>query len=258
VELAARAGDQALLGRRGIEPGSTVSYSTKSSATDPVTEFDRNAERILVEGLRAARPGDGIVGEEGAARPGSSGLVWHVDPIDGTANFVYDLPAWTTSVAVVDADGPVAGAVYAPVLGEMFSAARGAGATLNDHALAVTSTSDLRLAMVATVFGYDAAVRRSQAEVLTTLIDQVRDVRRFGSAALDLCFVAAGRVDAYYEAHLNSWDRLAGELIATEAGALSSGLGGHPTGPHMVVASTPAIHADLVTALERAISRTAH
>ena len=129
--LAVRAGDGALAGRRRLGVGQPVVHDTKSSPTDPVTEYDRSAERLIVEGIRRSRPDDAIVGEEGAAHPGTSGLHWLVDPIDGTANFVYDLPHWCTSIAVVDDDGPLAGAVYAPVLGELFSAARGDGATLN-------------------------------------------------------------------------------------------------------------------------------
>jgi myo-inositol-1(or 4)-monophosphatase len=239
--LAVAAGDAALAGRRGavLEPG------TKSTATDLVTLFDKAAEATIVEGLAAARPADGIVGEEGTRRPGSSGVEWYVDPIDGTTNFVYDLPLWSTSVAAADAAGMLVGAVYAPALGELFTATRGGGAALNGQPIAASDRADLALALVATGFAYAAERRRAQARVLAHLIGDVRDIRRLGSAALDLCYVAAGRFDAYYETGLNPWDSAAGELIAVEAGCLAGDHRGGPPKPGELLVATPAIFAAL-------------
>ncbi len=251
--LAHAAGSQALAGRRSIGLGRHVEHSTKSTTTDPVTEFDRAAEALIVDELRRGRPDDAIVGEEGADSPGTSGIEWHLDPIDGTVNFVYDLSTWCTSVAAVDAHGSLAGAVYAPVTDELFSAARGAGATLNGHRIAASTAAALPLALVGTGFSYLPERRRAQSARLAMLIPDVRDVRRFGSAAFDLCLVACGRLDAYYEQHLNTWDMAAGVLIATEAGATASDFGGGPPTVDEVVVAAPDIHADLL----RLIARTA-
>ncbi len=251
VELARGAGDLALGGRRRTRDRGPAEHTTKSSATDPVTEHDLAAERLLVEQLQRRRPDDAIVGEEGAARAGTSGIEWQLDPIDGTANFVYDLPAWSTSVAAVDIDGGLGAAVYAPVFGELWSAARGAGALLDGRPIRVSGADDLRLALVATGFNYLPDRRRRQAERLTALVPEVRDVRRFGSAALDLCMVACGRLDAYFEEHLNSWDLAAGSLIAAEAGAVVTGFDGGPPGPAGIVAAAPGIHAALLDLIAR-------
>jgi myo-inositol-1(or 4)-monophosphatase len=251
IEVATAAGTLALAGRRSLGVGQPVAHDTKSTPTDPVTPFDRAAEASIVETVRSCRPDDSIVGEEGADHAGSSGLVWHIDPIDGTANFVYDLPAWCTSVAVVDHEGPVAGAVFAPVTNELFSAARGAGATLNGVPIRCSGASELSLALIATGFNYSPTTRERQAERLALLLPQVRDVRRFGSAALDLCFVAAGRFDAYFEEHLNSWDLAAGVLIASEAGAVTSNLSGGAADTDAVVAAAPDVHQALVDVIAK-------
>jgi myo-inositol-1(or 4)-monophosphatase len=252
LELAARlaraGGGLALEGRR--RAGIGVSWGagdddpawTKSSATDMVTTFDRAAERRIVEILRLERPDDGFVGEEGTAFAGSSGLSWLVDPIDGTTNFVYDLPSWSTSVAVAFGDEMVAGAVYVPVTDELYAASAGGGATLDGRAIGCSSTADVSLALVATGFGYRSEVRSAQARRLAGLIGQVRDVRRLGSAAIDLCHVAAGRVDVYFEEHLNAWDAAAGELIAREAGCVTSDFSGGPARPAELVAAPPQLH----------------
>ena len=252
--LAVEAGTLALHGRAPHGPG-RISHDTKSTATDPVTEFDVAAEQLLVDRLRAERPSDGIVGEEGAGVAGTSGRDWYLDPIDGTANFVYGLPAWCTSVGVVDAEGGLAGAVFAPVSGELFSAARGAGSTLNGVPVSVSRCTQLDQALVATGFAYRPERRRRQAQRLVGMIDQVRDVRRGGSAAIDLCLVACGRVDAYYEEHLNSWDIAAGLLIAQEAGATTSDERGAAASPAFTVASAPGVHRDLLDALARSAQR---
>jgi myo-inositol-1(or 4)-monophosphatase len=244
--LAVRAGDDALAGRRRLGVGQPVVHDTKSSPTDPVTEYDRAAERLIVEAIRQSRPDDAIVGEEGAAQTGISGLHWLVDPIDGTANFVYDLPHWCTSIAVVDADGPLAGAVYAPVLGELFSAERGGGATLNGSPIRCSGVDELSRALVGTGFSYSADRRGLQGDRVARLVREVRDIRRQGSAAIDLCLVACGRLDAYFEEHLNSWDLAAGVLIAAEAGAVTSDFAGGEATPAATVAAGPEIHARLL------------
>lgn len=249
VEVARVAGTSALQGRRRLGVGQPVVHDTKSTPTDPVTEYDRAAERLIVDTLRERRPDDAIVGEEGADHTGTSGLVWHIDPIDGTANFVYDLPAWCTSVAVVDEHGPLAGAVFVPVADEMFSAARGDGATRNDAPIRCSDASQLATALIGTGFGYSRATRAAQGRRLAALLPHVRDMRRYGSAAIDLCLVACGRLDAYYEEHLNSWDLAAGVLIAAEAGAVTSDFTGGAAGTVAAVASAPRIHSELLAAI---------
>jgi myo-inositol-1(or 4)-monophosphatase len=251
AELAVAAGTLAREGRTRLGVGQPVAHDTKSTPTDPVTEFDRAAEALIVETLRAKRPLDSIVGEEGAGHVGSSGLEWHIDPIDGTVNFVYDLPAWCTSVAVLDQAGSLAGAVYVPITDELFSAARGAGATHNGSPIRCSSAADLAASLVGTGFNYSPSTRATQAERLAAMLPSVRDVRRYGSAALDLCMVACGRLDAYFEEHLNSWDLAAGVLIAAEAGATTSNFVGGTADTDGVVASAPAIHPALLELIAR-------
>jgi myo-inositol-1(or 4)-monophosphatase len=250
-DLAREAGGLAAAGRRAHGPGG-LAHDTKSSETDPVTEFDRAAEELLVRRLRELRPGDAIVGEEGASTSGTTGLEWQLDPIDGTVNYTYGLPAWSTSVGVRDADGGVAGAVFVPMMGELFSAARGAGASLNDTPLHVSGATELPVSLMATGFSYDRDVRRAQVRRLVAVVDATRDVRRSGSAAIDLCWVAAARVDAYFEERLNSWDVAAGELIATEAGAVVSDHDGSERRGDRILASAPGIHAAMIDLLARA------
>ena len=249
--LAHEAGELAAAGRRASGPG-VMSHRTKSSATDPVTEYDTAAEECMVARLAVHRPADAIIGEEGASHPGSSGLEWHLDPIDGTVNFLYGLPAWCTSVGVLDSEGAVAGAIYAPLPGEMYSAARGRGATLNGVELRASDARDLGVSLMATGFSYDRATRDEQARRLVAVIAATRDVRRSGSAALDLCSVAAGRVDAYFEEHLNSWDLAAGALIAQEAGATISDLDGSPFRSGRILAAASGIHGAVVAMLAAA------
>ena len=251
AELATSAGSSAHEGRRRLGVGQPVEHETKSTPTDPVTEFDRAAETLIVDALQARRPEDSIVGEEGAGHTGTSGLEWHIDPIDGTVNFVYDLPAWCTSVAVVDRYGPLAGAVYVPVTDELFTAARGAGATRNGEPIRCSTVADLPMALIGTGFNYSPTTRERQAARLARLLPHVRDMRRYGSAALDLCMVACGRLDAYFEEHLNSWDLAAGVLIAAEAGATTSNFAGGPADTDAVVAAPPGLHRALLELLER-------
>ncbi len=241
ISLARQGGEHAARCReRGI---GDLGY--KSSATDVVTECDRSTETLIVSRIRAERPDDSILAEEGADHLGNSGLIWHLDPIDGTTNFVYGWPAWCTSVAVADAQGSIAGAVYVPAAQELFSASRGGGATLNGLAISCNSVKHLSQALIATGFGYAAPRREAQVQRLCSLIGSIRDIRRGGSAALDLCYVACGRVDAYYEDNLNSWDIAAGDLIAREAGATSTAFDGGPTTAADLVVAAPGIHSQL-------------
>jgi myo-inositol-1(or 4)-monophosphatase len=225
---------------------------TKSTGTDMVTEMDRAAEAHIVERLLAARPDDGVLGEEGTDRPGTSGVRWVVDPLDGTTNYLYGLPGFNVSVGA-EVDGEVvAGAVFDVIRGELFSATLGGGATRDGATIRPSAATDLALALVATGFSYEADRRRRQAQVLVEVLPRVRDVRRLGAAAVDLCSVACGRVDAYYEKGLAPWDLAAGGLIAAEAGAIVTDLaGGSPRGD-TVVAATPAVHGPLRALLERA------
>jgi myo-inositol-1(or 4)-monophosphatase len=206
-----------------------------------VSDADRAAEEAISSLLRAERPDDGLLGEEGLSVEGTSGRRWVVDPLDGTTNYLYRYRAWAVSVALEDDEGPLAGVVLDPLAEELFSAVRGEGAALNGSPIRVRDVDDLGRALIATGFGYDPDVRRGQAEVLLRLLPRVRDVRRAGAAALDLCHVAAGRLDGYYERGINHWDWAAGALIVTEAGGRVLPLrGGRPglaaAGPRVVEA----------------------
>lgn len=248
ARLAREAGDMALAGRRA----GRVSATTKSSPTDMVTEFDRASEAMIVAGLTNERPHDAIVGEEGASRPGTSGLTWHIDPIDGTSNFYFDLPMWAVSIGVADAEGPLAGAVYAPALGEMWRGARGCGATMNGTPIRARDNEVLADAMVCTGYSYRVSERPAHARRVARLVTEVRDVRRFGAAAVDICLVATGRLDAYFEEHLHSWDLVAAQVIATESGAVVTDYAGAPVTPAQVLVASAAIHGAVVDLLARA------
>lgn len=236
---------------------------TKTSMTDVVTVMDQRSQDLLRTRLAELRPEDGFAGEERGGHAGTSGLTWVVDPIDGTVNYLYALPAYAVSVAAVVGDPavvgawrPVAGAVVDPVTGERFTASLGGGArkAVGESVRALrVGDPELSLALCGTGFGYDAERRRWQGEVLARLLPQVRDIRRFGSAALDLCRVADGSLDAYYERGLNPWDFAAGWLVAEEAGALVTGLDeGHP-GEAMTIAGGPSVHAELRSALAQIV-----
>jgi myo-inositol-1(or 4)-monophosphatase len=235
--LAREAGDLVAAGRRGgIE-----SLTTKSSVTDPVTEFDRASERLIVDQLLAARPLDSIIGEEGTATKGASGVSWLIDPIDGTTNFLYDLPGYAVSIAAADRDGTLVGAVYVPTFGEMYAASRGHGATLNGATIRCGVHDDPSSALVGTGFSYLPERRQVQAQRLARMMPHIRDIRRFGAAAADLCLVACGRLDAYFEEHLGPWDLAAGELIAREAGCRTGDFHGGAVRPEQVLACNPAL-----------------
>lgn len=231
VEAAQLAGG--LLAERAAR-GAEREVSAKSTPTDLVSEADLAAERAIRELLGARRPEDGFIGEEGGSAEGTSGLGWVVDPLDGTVNFLFGIPQWCVSVAVRDEAGAIAGAVFDPNRGELFTATRGGpslisspagtrvlGGRREDPHGEGASQSDLpglAGAMIATGLAYDARVRAAQAKVLARLVPQVRDIRRFGSAALDLCWTAAGRYDAYFERTVKAWDIAAGSLICERAG----------------------------------------
>jgi myo-inositol-1(or 4)-monophosphatase len=231
-----------------------LATDTKSSQTDLVTEYDIWAERTIVEAITAARPDDGFLGEEGACVEGSTGVTWLIDPIDGTTNFVYDLPGCSVSIAASIEGVTTIGAVHDLVRDERFRATLGGGATRNRDPISVSRTDDLATALVATGFSYDADRRRAQAVALTTVLPQVRDIRRLGGAAVDLCALACGRVDAYYERGLQPWDSAAGALIATEAGAVV--LDRSPLGGALVGAS-PALAEDFFSLVDAAGGHTA-
>jgi myo-inositol-1(or 4)-monophosphatase len=226
--------------------------------SDLVTEIDRSAERAIVDAIVAARPDDAILGEEGGDhRSGTSGVRWLIDPIDGTVNFLYALPQYAVSVAAERDGAVVAGVVHNPATGETYRAAAGAGAWLDApgrpaHRLAVTGCAELSQALVATGFGYAAAARARQAAVAARLLPRVRDIRRLGAASLDLCYLAAGRIDAYYEQGLHAWDYAAGGLIAAEAGAVRTGLRDRPAGDDLYCAAGPTLAPLFFALLEEA------
>ena len=209
--------------------GERLDAETKSSPTDPATIVDTESEAVLLDRLLGARPDDAVLGEEGGSRDGTSGVRWILDPLDGTVNYLYGLRASSVSVAA-EVDGVVvAGAVLDPAHDECFTASLGGGAHVDGRPLAPERPTELAACLVGTGFSYSAAVRAEQATVLSRVLPAVRDIRRFGSAALDLCWAAAGRLDAYYERRLNEWDRAAGALIAREAGLVVVGAdGGDP------------------------------
>jgi len=206
-----------------------------------VSDADRDAEALIRDALAGERPEDGLLAEEGTSELGQSGRRWVFDPLDGTVSYLYGYPHWSVSVALEDTQGTAVGVVYDPNRDELFAAERGAGATLAGEAIAVRDTPPLERALVATGFGYDARWRGEQAEVVRRLLPAVRDIRRAGSAALDLAWLAAGRLDAYYERGLNPWDWAAGTLLVREAGGAVEELRGEPfgliAGPQPLVAA---------------------
>ena len=245
AERAARAAGEVLIAYYGRAPEGLAS---KTSATDPVSDADREAERVIRELLSAERPDDGLVGEEGSRIEGVHSRRWIVDPLDGTVNFLYGLRAWGVSIALEDEEGLAVGVVFNPVSGECFAAERGRGATMSGRPIHVTDCRSLDSAMVATGFSYEAERRAEQAQLLVELLPRIRDLRRAGAAALDLAYVAAGRVDAYYERGLQRWDEAAGLLLVREAGGVTAELDGEPQG--VVAAGT----AELLEELRRFVA----
>lgn len=254
-EVAREAGALILDGRRArVEVA-----ATKSSPTDVVTVMDTASEALLRARLGAARPTDGLHGEEQGRRAGTSGVTWVIDPIDGTVNYLYGLPAYAVSVAAVVGDTtrpgrwePVAGVVHSPASDQTWSAAAGHGAFLDGEPLRTPPGPPPALdrALVGTGFGYLPARRARQSQVLAALLPRVRDIRRIGSAAMDVCLVAGGALDGYYERGLHVWDLAAAMLVAREAGVEVCGIDGLPPGEHMVVAARPPLAGALVRELE--------
>jgi myo-inositol-1(or 4)-monophosphatase len=242
-EIAIDAGALAALRRsEGVEVA-----ASKSSLEDVVTNADRETEVLIRARLAKARPDDGFYGEESGAETGSSGLTWIVDPIDGTVNYLYGIPHYAVSIAVVEGEPDpttwraIAGVVVNPSTGEVFSATDGGGAFLGERPITVAPAVDLSQALVGTGFAYLADIRAQQAAILVGLIDQVRDIRRMGTASLDLCAVACGRLNAYYERQLSPWDHAAGALIAREAGARVGGLRGAAASREFILAAEPVL-----------------
>jgi len=225
---------------------------TKTSNTDLVTEVDLWAEQAIAEALLAARPDDGVLGEEGADRPTRSGITWVVDPIDGTTNFVYDHPGYSVSIAARVGDRGLVGVVADPLLAETYWATAGGGAFRNGEPIRVSVVPDLARTLVATGFGYLPERRAAQARVLAEILPSIRDIRRMGGCAMDLCSVACGRVDAFYERGVKAWDIAAGELIVQEAGGVVSDLHGGRDLDRIVVASTPEVHEAFLALLRAA------
>ncbi|MBC7290971.1 MAG: inositol monophosphatase [Actinotalea sp.] len=254
AERAARAAGA--LVRQG-RPDKVEVASTKSSAVDVVTQMDLAAERELRRLLAQERPHDGVLGEEGGLQPGTSGVTWVLDPVDGTVNYLYGLPAYAVSVAAVA--GPpdpaawtlLAGCVHAVADGRTWTAGRGLGASLDGRPVRVNDPAPLAESLCGTGFGYRAERRSAQARVLVELLPRVRDIRRIGSAAMDLCLVASGGLDVYYERGLNPWDLAAGQLVAQEAGAVVTGLRGEPAGSAMTVAGPEPTVRDLAHLLQQ-------
>ena len=215
VKLSMEAGDLLLRHRREGARG----VDTKTTGTDMVSDADRAAEALIVEGLVASFPEDGLLAEEGSAREGTSSRTWVVDPLDGTTNFLYGQDGFCVSIALEDDDGSLMGCVHDPLRGETFTAWRGRGGWMNDQRLSASSTDSLAEALVGTGFSYRPDQREWQAKVVSRLLPRIRDVRRRGAAALDLCWVGAGRLDAHIERGLAPWDHAAGLLVAAEAGA---------------------------------------
>jgi myo-inositol-1(or 4)-monophosphatase len=230
--------------------------ATKSSPTDVVTEMDRRSEELIRSRILAVRPSDAILGEEGGQVGSSDGAParWVIDPLDGTVNYLYGLPDWAVSVAVEVSGEIISGAVFVPVRGEMFSASAGGGAWLESAdgerlPLRCPPGVPLDRALIGTGFGYKAARRKVQGEVVAALLPLLRDIRRAGVASVDLCAVAAGRLDGFYERGLNYWDWAAGALVAREAGAVVGGLHGRPVSESMTVAAGPGLFEPLSDAL---------
>jgi myo-inositol-1(or 4)-monophosphatase len=250
-EVARRAGELLRDGR----PADLAVAATKSSPIDVVTEMDIAAEKLITGLIADRRPDDGFLGEEGASSDGTSGVRWVIDPLDGTVNYLYGLPTWSVSIAAEQDGERVVGVVAAPMRGETYHAVRGHGAWATgpwdgERPLACRPAPPLEQALVSTGFNYVTAVRTHQAEVARQLIPRLRDIRRGGSAAIDLCDLAAGRLDGYYERGLHPWDVAAGDLIAREAGALTGGRPGERPSYDLTVAATPGVFEPLQGLLE--------
>jgi len=246
-DIAVKAG--ALAHRRRIEGVEVADH--KSSPVDVVTEADRETENLIRSLLADARPSDGFLGEEGGAESGTSGLTWVVDPIDGTVNYLYGIPQWAVSIAVVEGEPDpltwraLAGCVTNPVAGEIYTATDAGGAFSGNQQLRVVEPQSLAQSLIGTGFGYEAAVRAEQGAVVAALLPRVRDIRRFGAASLDLCAVATGRLNGYFERGLKPWDHAAAALVVREAGGVVAGLDGAPASAEFLLAAPPELASEL-------------
>ena len=215
----------------------------KSGVFDFATQMDHESEKLIVAEILTARPDDGLIGEEGANRESKSGVTWVIDPIDGTVNYLYDIPGWCISIAAKDNDGGLVGVVYSPATQSLWKASRGGGAFLNGNPIKCNDPVGLDRALVGSGFAYDIEKRKIQAALVARLLPQIRDLRRLGACAVDICHVASGSLDAYFEAGVNEWDYAAAGLIATEAGATISIDTGIWNGEkNMVIVAGPALH----------------
>ena len=241
LELARKVGLDA--GALLMERPPAFEIESKSTAIDIATQMDKKAEKFIVESLLAARPDDGIIGEEGSALESKSGITWVIDPLDGTVNYFYGLPGWNVSIAAKDKDGSIVGVVTAPTINSTWWATRGGGAFYNGHQIHCNDPIALDRSLIATGFQYDVSHRISQLEDFSKLVPIVRDLRRNGAAAVDLCHVAMGALDGYYEAGLKEWDWAAGALVATEAGATFRNYG--QGAMRISMAAGPSLHSQL-------------
>ena len=241
LELARKVGLDA--GALLMERPPAFEIESKSTAIDIATQMDKKAEKFIVESLLAARPDDGIIGEEGSAVESKSGITWVIDPLDGTVNYFYGLPGWNVSIAAKDKDGSIVGVVTAPTINSTWWATRGGGAFYNGHQIHCNDPIALDRSLIATGFQYDVSHRISQLEDFSKLVPIVRDLRRNGAAAVDLCHVAMGALDGYYEAGLKEWDWAAGALVATEAGATFKNYG--QGAMRISMAAGPSLHSQL-------------
>ncbi len=233
----------ALLAER-FRAGAEATVHSKSTPTDLASEADLAAEAAIGELLAERRPGDALLAEEGGgdADPLAPGVVrWVVDPLDGTINFLFRIPHWCVSVACEDADGTIAGVVFDPLRDELFAATRDGALTLNGAPAAAAPERPLDQSLVVTGYAYDSAVRERQAPIVAALVPQVRDMRRMGSAALDLAWLAAGRYDAYFERTVQPWDVAAGVLLCRRAGLEVRDLPARDGLPYGVLAGRPAL-----------------
>lgn len=236
---------------RGLTSGPRM-VATKSSPHDLVSDLDRASEALLIEQLLHGRPDDGVLAEESGERHGTSRVRWVIDPLDGTANYLHGVPAFAVSIAA-EVDGDVVlGVVHDPSRQETFTAVRGRGAHCNGHPVVASDRHDLGGALLGTGFSHDAGRRRHQADLLGRLVGSVQDIRNSGSAALDLCWVAAGRLDVYYESDTRHWDRAAGALIAAEAGAWVGGADGGPPSDGLIIAGSAQLAQAVLKFHERA------
>jgi myo-inositol-1(or 4)-monophosphatase len=247
--------DAAVLLREAVHHAQEV--DTKTTLTDMVTATDRASERLIVEGIRTARPDDAILGEEGTTDHGTTGIRWIVDPLDGTTNFLYGLPAFAVSIAIEVEGVTEVGVVVDAAREETFTAIRGGGAHFGGRPMRCRDATELATALVGTGFAYDATRRARQGAVVSELLPSVRDIRRVGAAAIDLCWVAAGRLDAFYERGLAPWDLAAGALIAHEAGAATGDLDGGPPSGAFALAAAPGLFGPLRSLLRAAGAGTA-